>query len=93
MAHEYFVKENFVICMLSEEVNLYETINGARPALGGGPSMLIGPAKCGVGILEDGRYYFTVETYYRDFAHTCRNVYDSKLKEPNPTIPTSGKRG
>lgn len=87
MAHEYFIKKNFVITMLRGEVNLYATMNGKKPSLSGGSSMLIGPVHCGVGILDDGRYYFAVEQYYDDFSNVCRNTYELKMSDQNPTIP------
>ena len=89
MAHEYFIKRNGVIGMLSGCVNMYATIDGDKPALGGGPSVLIGPVQYGIGMFDDGKYFFVVEQYYKDFADTCRKVYDTIMSSPNPTIPKS----
>lgn len=88
MTHEYFIKKSGVIFMLSGNVCLCSTIEGDEFTLQpGSPSLWIGPAQQGIGILDDGRYFFVVEQYYKDFAETCRKVHDRILSGPNPSIP------
>jgi hypothetical protein len=50
-----------VIYMLDGAVNQFATMDGVGTAVSGGPSALIGPVQCGIGILDDGRYYVVVE--------------------------------
>jgi hypothetical protein len=105
MAHEYFIKQNGVIYMLSGSIVsesgtqtvVRESVNNP---LGFGPSFLmptgtekvkgieIKPVDIGIGVLDDGRYYFIVETYFRDFMNACRRLYEKIMNSPNPTIPT-----
>ncbi len=91
MAHEYFIKQSGVIYMFASNVHKGVTIDGevftlTPPA----PSMMIGPADQGLGELEDGRYFFVVETYFRDFKVACDRLHEEFLSQPSPSIPSFG---
>lgn len=88
MVHEYFIKESGVISIVSGNVHHHLTIEGDEFTLEpGATSSYMGPAQQGIGILRDGRYFFVVEQYYKDFAETCRKVHNEILSKPNPSIP------
>jgi hypothetical protein len=90
MVHEYFIKKSGVISMLSGNVHQQLTIEGDEFTLQPiGVSTYKGLAQQGIGILDDGRYFFVVEQYYKDFAETCRKVHNTILNSPNPSIPES----
>ena len=87
MVHEYFIKKSGVIYMLSGGVNIVSTMSGDVGSLGGAPSVLKGPVQYGIGILDDGRYFFIVEQYYKDFAQACHKVYAQLMSSSNQAIP------
>ena len=84
MAHEYFIKKSGAIYMLSgntkprvdDESTLHLALSVHRA-----------PVPCGIGILDNGQYFFVVEQYYEDFAEACRKVHGEILRKPNPSIP------
>ncbi len=88
MAHEYFIKGNCVISMLSGKVNMGVTIDGDKPGINVAPSALIGPVQYGIGSLDTGKYFFVVEQYFKDFKDTCHKVYDEIINHPDPSIPS-----
>ncbi len=87
MTHEYFVKKKGVIFMLNGGVHTNQTIEGVEYSLkAGAPTGWYGPANQGLGVLDDGRYFFVVEQYFNDFAKACRKVHDTILNTTK-TIP------
>ncbi len=89
LAHEYYLKGNSVIYMLSGTI----LVDGSGSIVDGrpGPSLLTIPYSfppCGIGVLDDGRYFFVVEKYYEDFKLACSTVYEEIMDKSNPSIPT-----
>jgi hypothetical protein len=88
LAHEYFIKGNSVIYMLNGKI----LVDGAGCIVDGrpGPSLWTTPysaPSCGIGLLDDGRYFFIVEKYYEDFRAACCKAYKEILDRPKPSIP------
>ena len=75
MAHEYLARESCVMKMLKAGDIMGLTID---PIMGIG-KMSQGPYK----------YYFVVERYFEDFMATCRALYERKIAEPRPFIPST----
>jgi hypothetical protein len=73
MAHEYFIKKSGVIFMLSGNTKPCVDDESTFP--------------CGIGMLDNGQYFFVVEQYYEDFAEACHKVHGEILRKPNPSIP------
>lgn len=93
MVHEYLVKKNCVIFMLSGDVRVGVPIGGPLslvPTLRVSSSMQVGPVQYGIGFLSDKQYqyFFVVEQYFKDFANACRTVYNQLMNSPNPSIPS-----
>jgi len=86
MAHEYFIKKSGGISMLKEE-GVKLGVDGKPTLHSPGVSLYRGAFPCGIGILDDGQYFFGVEQYYEDFAVTCRKVHKDISDSSNPSIP------
>lgn len=89
MVHEYFLKQSGVIAMLEGQIYQFSSEERLRFTLSpptNGSRFL--NAQQGLGLLDDGRYFFIVERYLRDFEKACDDVRESILRMPKPSLPS-----
>jgi hypothetical protein len=91
LAHEYFIKRDCKIAMLNSTPGRLKI---AEPSSSTNPlstkrklSYVNKPAKCGLGIANNGGYWFIVEKYYEDFRKACERIY-RELQVPKPNLVT-----
>lgn len=89
LAHEYVVKEECTIIMLSgsQPINVPGTGTGIGPSLFI-PDASVNPPFQGIEQASNGRYYFLVEQYYSDFRNACERLVAELEKDPGGGLPS-----
>jgi hypothetical protein len=91
LAHEYFVKRECTIIMLNSTGPILVSGTGSRVGLSLHipDSLITEPLKVGVGQAPNGRYFFIVEQYYKDFRNACERLVAKLEFESDGGLPPS----
>lgn len=78
LAHEYFVKGSCTIAMLNSTPGRIEVFGEyedySNQAYRKDSSYIEKPSDCGIGLAENGSYFFIVEKYFEDFRRACEDL-------------------
>ena len=89
LAHEYFIKRDCTIAILNStpgRLSIYGPEQSIKSYTGKRKLSYVNkPAKCGLGIANNGGYWFIVEKYYQDFRIACEKLY-AELQVPRQTL-------